>query len=78
MAVEQIEVEATPAEVWGVLSDPQAYGEWVVGTQRIRGADDGFPDPGARLYHSVGAGRLSLSDTTSVVEAEPLAARPPF
>lgn len=78
MAAEQIEAEASAEAVWEVLADPQAYGEWVVGTQRIRGADDGFPDPGARLYHSVGAGRLSLSDTTSVVEAEPLAARPPF
>jgi uncharacterized protein YndB with AHSA1/START domain len=71
MAVNEIEVAASPEAVWDVLADPNAYGEWVLGTQRIRGADEGFPEPGTRLYHTVGAGPLTLSDTTSVVESEP-------
>lgn len=71
MAVNEIEVAAAAESVWGVLADPQAYAEWVVGTKRIRGADDGFPAEGTRLYHTVGAGPLSLSDSTRVVESEP-------
>lgn len=71
MAVNEIDVAAPPRAVWEVLADPEAYGEWVVGTRRIRGADDGFPAPGTRLYHTVGAGPLTLSDSTAVVESEP-------
>ena len=71
MAVNEIRVSATAEAVWEVLSDPQAYASWVAGTKSIRGADDGFPEPGTRLYHTVGAGPLSLSDSTRVVESEP-------
>lgn len=71
MAVNEIEVAATPRAVWDVLADPQAYAEWVVGTKHIRDADDGFPAPGTRIYHTVGAGPLSLSDSTQVLESEP-------
>jgi uncharacterized protein YndB with AHSA1/START domain len=71
MAVNEIEVAAPPETVWDVLADPQAYAEWVLGTKRIRGADDGFPAEGTRLYHTIGAGPLSLSDWTRVVESEP-------
>jgi uncharacterized protein YndB with AHSA1/START domain len=71
MAVNEIAVAAPPRAVWDVLADPQAYAEWVVGTKRVRGADDGFPAAGTRLYHTVGAGPLTLSDTTTVIEAEP-------
>lgn len=71
MAVNEIEVAAAAEDVWDVLSDPQAYAAWVVGTKRIRGADEGFPAQGTRLYHTVGAGPLSLSDSTRVLASEP-------
>ncbi len=71
MAVNEIEVAVVPQAVWDVLSDPRAYAEWVVGTKRIRGADDGFPAAGTRLHHTVGAGPLSLADSTRVVVSEP-------
>ncbi|HEY7795497.1 MAG TPA: SRPBCC domain-containing protein [Gaiellaceae bacterium] len=71
MAVNEIEVAAPPETVWDVLSDPLAYAEWVQGTKRVRGADEGFPAPGTRLYHTVGAGPLTLSDSTIVVRSEP-------
>jgi uncharacterized protein YndB with AHSA1/START domain len=71
MSVNAIEVAAPPGAVWNVLCDSQAYGEWVVGTKRIRGADDGFPAAGTRLYHTVGVGPLTLSDSTRVLESEP-------
>jgi uncharacterized protein YndB with AHSA1/START domain len=71
MAVNSIEVEAPAQAVWDVLADPEAYAEWVVGTKRIRGADAGFPAEGTRLYHTIGAGPLSLSDSTRVVQSRP-------
>jgi uncharacterized protein YndB with AHSA1/START domain len=71
MSVTEIEVAAPPAVVWDVLADSQAYREWVVGTRRIRGADDAFPAPGTKLYHTVGVGPLALSDSTRVLESEP-------
>lgn len=71
MAVNEIEVAAPPQAVWDVLADPNAYAEWVLGTRRIRGADEGFPAEGTRLYHTVGAGPLTLGDSTTVVESQP-------
>ena len=71
MAVNEIEVAAPAQAVWDVLADPQAYAAWVVGTKEIRDSDDGFPAAGTRLYHTVGAGPLSLSDSTQVAESEP-------
>jgi uncharacterized protein YndB with AHSA1/START domain len=71
MAVNEIDVAAPPQAVWDVLADPHAYAEWVLGTKRIRDADAGFPAAGTRLYHTVGAGPLTLSDSTAVVESEP-------
>jgi uncharacterized protein YndB with AHSA1/START domain len=71
MAVNEIEVGAPVEAVWDVLADPHAYAGWVVGTKRIRDADEGFPAAGTRFYHTVGAGPFSLSDSTRVAESEP-------
>lgn len=71
MAVNEIEVAAPPETVWGVLADPEAYAYWVVGTKEIRGADDGFPAEGTWLYQKVGAGPLTLSDSSKVLRADP-------
>lgn len=71
MAVNEIEVAAPPDAVWAVLADPGAYRAWVTGAKRIRGADDGFPDEGTRLYHTVGLGPLTLSDSTRVLRSKP-------
>jgi uncharacterized protein YndB with AHSA1/START domain len=70
MAVNEIEIAATPDEVWGVLAEPQAYAEWVVGTKRIRGADEGFPATGTRLHHTVGVGPVAVDDSSLVLRSE--------
>lgn len=70
MASNEIEVAAPPEAVWAVLADPYAYRSWVGGAKRIRGADDGFPAAGTRLYHTVGFGPVRLSDSTRVLEAD--------
>lgn len=70
MAVNRIEIAATPDEVWEVLAQPDAYARWVVGTKRIRGADAGFPDVGTRLHHTSGVGPLTVDDSTLVLRSE--------
>lgn len=62
-------VDAPPAAVWAVLADGWSYA-WVVGTALIRAVDDGWPAPGTRIHHSVGAWPLLLDDDTLVLESE--------
>lgn len=64
-------VNATPDQVWSVLSDGWLYPLWVVGASRMRDVDDDWPEPGARLHHSVGSWPLLLDDTTEVIDAKP-------
>ena len=47
-------MNATPDQVWEVLSDGWLYPLWVVGASRMREVDDAWPALGARLHHSVG------------------------
>lgn len=60
---------ATPAQVWDVLADGWLFSGWVVGASRIRAVDPGWPQPGARIHHSVGAWPALLNDSTVVTEA---------
>ncbi len=64
-------VNATPDQVWAVLADGWLYPLWVVGASRMRDVDDHWPEPGARLHHSVGTWPLLIDDTTEVVDATP-------
>jgi hypothetical protein len=64
-------VHATPDQVWSVLADGWLYPLWVVGASRMREVDVEWPEPGARLHHSVGTWPLLIDDTTEVVESNP-------
>lgn len=56
---------AAPAEaVWAVLGDGWMYASWVVGAARVRAVDEGWPQQGTRLHHSVGTWPAMLSDVT--------------
>jgi len=59
---------ATPDEVFAVLADGWLYPTWVVGASRMRAVDDTWPQPGARLHHSVGVWPALLDDETQVLE----------
>jgi uncharacterized protein YndB with AHSA1/START domain len=63
-----LHIDAPPKRVFAVLSDPRNYAYWVVGSRRLRGADDDFPAVGSSFYHAVGFGPLRIKDHT-VVEA---------
>lgn len=60
-----------PPAVWAALADAGTYGDWVVGSKRVRAADAAWPAPGSRFHHTVGVGPLSLDDHTESLEADP-------
>jgi uncharacterized protein YndB with AHSA1/START domain len=64
-------VAADRTDVWAVLADGWLYPLWVVGASRMREVDDGWPEVGSRLHHSVGSWPLLIDDTTSVTRCEP-------
>ena len=55
-------------QVFAVLSDPETYAYWVVGSDRVRDADATWPAVGAKLHHRVGVGPFKLNDNTEVLE----------
>ena len=71
MAGTTIHVSAPPERVFGILSDPFMYAQWVVGCKEVRRVDGEWPAPGATFHHSVSLGAFTVRDTTSVVETEP-------
>jgi uncharacterized protein YndB with AHSA1/START domain len=64
-------VDASPDQVWHVLSDGWVYPTWVVGASRMRHVDDDWPEKGSQLHHSVGNWPLLINDKTEVLESMP-------
>jgi uncharacterized protein YndB with AHSA1/START domain len=56
-------IDAPPERVFEILARPEAYADWVVGSDIIRDADPNWPAAGSRVYHRVGVDR-SRSKTT--------------
>lgn len=66
-----VEFFRAPIEtVFRVLADGWRYADWVVGAQRVRAVDDGFPSVGTKIHHTAGVGPLKLKDNTEVVDLE--------
>jgi uncharacterized protein YndB with AHSA1/START domain len=63
-------VATTAEEVFAVLADGWSYADWVVGAARIRDVDPNWPEPGARIHHSVGLWPALLHDVTVVEECD--------
>ena len=70
LATVQIDVAASPEEVFDVLDDAEAYARWVVGTRRIREVDASWPAVGARFHHAVGNRAAELRDWSRVCERD--------
>lgn len=64
-------MQCSPDAVFRVLADGWVYPSWVVGASRMRDVDAAWPQPGARLHHSVGVWPALLNDTTSSVRWHP-------
>jgi uncharacterized protein YndB with AHSA1/START domain len=71
MARSEIDVAAPPEAVWAVPAEAGAYGEWVVGTQKVTRADAAWPEVGSALEYRLGLDPVSIGDRTTVVEAAP-------
>jgi uncharacterized protein YndB with AHSA1/START domain len=71
VAVLNVLIERSPEAVWAVLEDGHSYAEWVVGTQRICEVDEHWPAVGSCIRYTVGAGRITINDTTTVRRLEP-------
>jgi NAD(P)-dependent dehydrogenase (short-subunit alcohol dehydrogenase family)/uncharacterized protein YndB with AHSA1/START domain len=71
VARNRIHIQASPADVFAVLSDAERYPQWVVGAADEVEHDEAFPAPGSRFRHRVGLGPLTLTDITEVVELDP-------
>jgi uncharacterized protein YndB with AHSA1/START domain len=71
MARNEAIIDAPPERVFEVLMDPDSYGDWVVGSKEIRGADADWPAVGSRFHHRVGFGPFTLDDHTQIEEIDP-------
>ncbi len=67
-SVSRIIVPVDRATVFSVLADPETYPVWLIGAERVRRVDAGFPRPGTAFDHSVGIGPLALDDRSESVE----------
>lgn len=68
MARNQAMVNAPMETVFAVLSDPRTYGDFVVGSKRVRRFDPKWPEPESVFHHTLGIGPFVLRDITQVVE----------
>jgi uncharacterized protein YndB with AHSA1/START domain len=64
-------INASAERIFDVLSDPETYAYWVVGSKKIRSADPDWPRPGSRFHHKVGAGPITIRDHSEVEESRP-------
>jgi uncharacterized protein YndB with AHSA1/START domain len=65
-----MDISAPRDDVFAILADGWNYPNWVVGASHVRAVDDGWPEPGTRIHHSVGPWPLHLEDDTEVVAVE--------
>ena len=63
--------DATPTQVWAVLSDGYRYKDWVKGTKEIRSVEPGWPAVGTALHYSAGIGPVTHDDKTTVRSSDP-------
>lgn len=68
VATNEITIAAPIDAVFDTLMDPASYQNWVVGTKRVRGADENWPQVGSSFHHTVGVGPLATRDKSTVLE----------
>lgn len=64
-------IQATPEQVFAVLSDGWLYSGWVVGTSHMRAVQEDWPAVGAKLFHASGIWPLVTRDETVVLTSQP-------
>jgi uncharacterized protein YndB with AHSA1/START domain len=71
MAVNTAHIDATPQQVFAVLSNGWTYSNWVVGTSHMRAVQAAWPATGSKLFHAAGVWPLCTRDETVVLAMEP-------
>src|SRR5271166_5387888 len=71
MAVLNVLVDRGPADVWDVLADGSAYGEWVMGARQTSDIDPRWPEVGSALRYTARFGPLTYEDVTTVRLVDP-------
>ncbi|MER8009517.1 SRPBCC family protein [Streptomyces sp. NPDC094149] len=71
MAIRHRLIKAAPEVVWDVLSDPDRYADWVVGTSSSRPVRGAWPRTGAAIRYQVHLGPARLSNETIVRFCDP-------
>lgn len=64
-------IAVPPSAVFAAIGDPTTYPRWLVGAQRIRHVEQGWPREGTSFHHTVGVGPLHVEDQTTVVALDP-------
>ncbi|HEU5128008.1 MAG TPA: SRPBCC family protein [Glycomyces sp.] len=65
-----MDIPAPREDVFAILCDGWNYPNWVVGASHVRAVDREWPDPGAKIHHSIGPWPVNLKDFTEVVVSE--------
>src|SRR5206468_4771289 len=71
MSRNRCQIDAPPKRVFAVLADPASYAYWVVGSRKIRDADDDWPAVGSAFHHVVGVWPFEVRDHTVVEAVKP-------
>lgn len=71
MAIRHRLIKVAPEVVWDLLSDPNRYADWVVGTSSSRPVRGTWPQTGAAIRYEVHLGPVSLSNETTVRFRDP-------
>lgn len=64
-------VGVSPEDVFDVLRDGRSYGDWVVGTRRVRRVAAAWPESGTSLHYVAGYAALRKGDRTVSLAYEP-------
>lgn len=67
----QMHFDVPPERAFEILSQPRRYAFWVTGARKIDDHDPSWPEPGSEFRHTQGIPPLTISDTTSVIAADP-------
>jgi hypothetical protein len=66
-----IEIAAAPEEVWGIVMDPHALGEWVTIHRGLLRTDQGAPREGFRMDQQIHLRGVTLEVHWELVECSP-------
>lgn len=70
MARNKRKVNADQETVFGVLLDPHAYSDWVVGAYKVRDVDADWPAEGSSFHHQLARSSGGAKDKTTIIDIE--------